>query len=219
VSPKYAALAGLLALSACTSLARLTSGHVAQPGFECAVGTSSEDDVRIFWSLDESGRQVLASMDWREPHPDYSRPNLSIHWSVRGGAPLRAENGHAFIHWQQLPQRGLRPRLLRLEPTTDPGGAVWHEAPFAAPYESTGVRAIQANWPDLAAFARGASQLQVVLRDWARRIVDRATLDPALFTRAADEIAAALERMRAVNADFRNHCRHVDDIDPEIIVT
>ena len=221
MSPSYsaAALAASLALSACSGLAHPGRAEYAgRPGFECVVGGSAEP-ISIFWSLDESGRQVRANMEWRAPHRETWRPSLSILWRSHGAEPLRPEDGQAVFNWAQPPQRHLRLRRLRLELTADPDGPAWRSAPFAGPYERADVRSAHAAWSDLAAFARDAPRLAIVLRDRAGAIADRAALDPALFARAAGEIAAAFERMRAVNADFRNRCRHVDDLDPVVVLT
>lgn len=75
------------------------------------------------------------------------------------------------------------------------------------------------SWADLAAFARGGARLALVLRDRRGNAVDRRDIDPALFARGMARAVAVLEASNATAADFRRQCRHVDDVDPQVVVT
>jgi len=213
-------LPALLALSGCVNFEHPErTRDVARRGYECSVGRAFQDSVWFNRTLDEAGQQVAANMEWRGPVGDYSRPRVGVIWTVHGANPIRVQDGVAFISWARTAPGPGRPRLVRLELSTNPDGQGWPGAAFAGSYQRFGEYSLDANWSDLAAFARGAPQLIAVLRDREGVIVDQAAIDPALFTRAAGEVAATLERMRVASADFRNQCRRVEDVEPHIIVT
>ena len=209
------ALAALLTLSACASLE--PPAHVARPGYRCSVGSGYERGGWANVTLDANGRQVDADWEWRG---ETENPGLwvIVRNTIHGDNPLRPTDGHAIVSWARpLPGSG-RALELRMELTSDPATTYWYDAPFADSFARLMQHSVMTRWADLAAFARGASSLTVVMRDRRGTIVDRAEIDPALFARAAAEIGEALATLRTLSADFRNRCQMVDDVSPQNIV-
>ena len=159
-------------------------------------------------------------MEWRGWDHAYLLPRASILWSVQGPAPLRVEDGYAWVHWMRVAPAHGRPPRLRLELTTAPDGRMnGSYAPFAGVYQREAEYSLSASWSDLLAFARGAEHLSLVLRDPRGRIVESAPVDPRVFVRGATEIDAALLQIQEISSDYRNRCRPTEDVEPDIVVT
>lgn len=205
----------LLLLPACASLGSPSTAHVARPGYECSVG---EQGHGANVTLDEAGAQVRGSWQWRI---QTQSPLLwiSVSHTVEDATPLGANDGYVSINWARPTTGRERPPSVRMELASTPDNRYWYfTVPFAGEYAS-GQSSITTNWPDLATFARGAERLWLRVRNRRGQIADRVELDSNLVARGEAEIPLLLDQLRSVVADFRTRCRHVDDIDPEIILT
>jgi hypothetical protein len=207
-------LSALAATAVCASVEASSHRRTAQPGYECFVRQG-----RHFagMTLDEGGRQLHANWEWSGSSDDRLLW-ISARHSVEDSTPLIAADGTASIRWSRpLAETEGRTRV-RMELTSAPESRHSNLAPFASPYEA-GQNSLMTSWPDLATFARGSARLTLVIRDRRRRLLARTELDPRLLAPAETEIAQLLEALNALAADFRARCQHVDDVDPEIILT
>jgi hypothetical protein len=209
------ALSLLAVLPGCTSLGGTSPRHIARPGYEC----HAQNQENTAWAiLDEDGEQVSASLEWRI---STGQPLvwIQVRDFVQGRSPLRAADAFASIQWFRAGGGSGRPPTLRLELTSAPERR-YRMSPvaFASEYERGG-SSLMASWSDLVTYARGASRLTLIRRDRRRGIVDQAELEPRLFLDAEAGIVALLAGLGELSTDFRSRCQHVDDIDPEIILT
>ena len=208
-----------LALAGCAGTARPgRTAHVAQPGYICDEDPASGKGAWARATLDRSGRQVAANWDWKGESGERLL-RFSASASIKGAAPLNGKDAYATVQWGVPFPGRRRPPRLRLELRSDPESRYSFGAGFVSEYERTGDYLLMTSWPDLTAFARGAPRLTVILRDERARIVKRADIDPGILARGQAEIAATLDRLAAMVADFRQRCTPTDDIDPEIVVT
>ena len=193
--------------------------HVPQPGYQCNVGKVFESEVWGERSLDEAGRQVSASMQWRAKGRDIWQPRLSTLWTISGAAPLTIEGGAFFMSWNLKDEaRKRRNAHLALEMTTEARASPWPRALVVAELDkSSGL--LNAAWSDVLALARGARELFAILRDKRGAIVAQARIDPAIFSQGRRLVADAQAELDAMSNDFRSRCTHVDDLNPDIIVT
>jgi hypothetical protein len=206
---------GLCALAAAAASVEASAHRrTAQPGYQCFV---QHDGRFAGLTLDEGGRQLDANWEWRGSTDDRLLW-ISLRHSVADSTPLIAADGTASISWSRPIAATEGRTRVRMELTSAPESRHSNLAPFASPYEA-GQNSLMTSWPDLATFVRGSAHLTVVIRDRRGRIVDRTEIDPRLLARAETEIAQLLEALNALAADFRVRCRHVDDVDPEIILT
>jgi hypothetical protein len=197
----------------------IQSGHAPQPGYLCVVGRPLEPGASISWQLDRDGHAIDSRMEWNSS--DLWTPRVLVLWNARGAAPLRLADGATFITWQRREDvRRRRWPKGRLELTTGVRPRPWPDVPFASNYQDySGGYTLVSNFADVAAFARGAPALFLVLRERKGTVIDHADIDPALFARAAAEVETALAEMREVNADYRSRCEFTDDADTGIVVT
>ncbi len=201
-------------VSACASLG---SRHVAQPGYQCVAGSFDPRQGWAYALLDEQGRQVRAHWQWTA---DVDQRLLWVRASatVEGEGPLRATDGDFAVTWVRAWTDRSRPPQRRLELASGPAAGNRDVVGFAGEFARDRPE-VRLGWADLTAFAREASAMVAIVRDRHGNIVDRADIDRAVFAHGEARIAALLEEVRAKVADFRRNCQHVDDLDPEIILT
>lgn len=193
--------------------------HVPQPGYQCRVGKPFDGEVWGERSLDETGKQVSASMEWRAKD-DVWQPRLTTLWTINGAAPLRAEGGAFFMSWSLKDEaRKRRNALLALEMTTEARASPWPRALLVGKLDKSSGRGLEAAWSDVLALARGARELFAIFRDKRGAIVAQARIDPALFSQGGRLVADAQAELDAMSHDFRSRCAHVDDLNPDIVVT
>lgn len=188
--------------------------HVPRPGYVCTVGTFGEG-VSARATLDESGRQVEASWEWRAPLGDPVRWVSAIEIAM-DAAPLTGGRALGTISWVTLARKPAPGRMVLSSGADVQRGGF---TTFASPVNRDFQRTISASWPDLVAFARGAPALTLTLRDRGDAVVASTAVDARVILDGDAAVRRALGELDAKKADFRRRCEKMADTDRDIVVT
>lgn len=212
-----------LLLSGCATV-DAAPGNAPQPGYRChfeqrgSFGVISSDfDVR------STGERDGAYIRWDAGNGDFANPWVTGAWFRQPDGHFSLDYGYISIMrhiWERRLGKPPRPMTLSLElsPTIAP---IMKTSRLASDLQrSGGPFHLQLNWSDVAAMARGSSNLYLIARNSRLEVVDQVGLDRTTFARAEPHITSAFETVNRMLADPSGHCSKVEDLrDDDIIVT
>jgi hypothetical protein len=190
-----------------------------KPGFQCQTGRAFEDAAWGSATLDAAGVIQNSNWSWRT-HLVEGRFYLDISGSHgREARNLVSNWAIASLSWQFIPQRKGQPpkRFVQLTSSAEKS-FVWGAFARSETERSHGPR-VYVFWPDLLAFAKSASAINLNLFDDRGRFVSGQPIDREVFLKAEADIAAMLAALNDKVTGFQTECTKVDDIiDRDIVV-
>ncbi len=184
--------------------------------YECSARTTLDaGEIRVVRWLSAAGALSSTVVLWTPGVPANPGLIVSGRWQALAPASVDFGRGLAMFDWTvSNDPRRRRTSRYRLELRVRPGppwegyGVLEGRFPL-----SDGVR-LSADWADVAAMARGAGRLSLVLKDRKGRVLSATALDRSAFEGFEPEAERLLARTAEMAGDFRTRCEstRTDDI-------
>ena len=204
----------ILVVVGCAAPGARIDRRVPSPGYRCTIEESGEfGGISADIEIEDSNPRPHGLITWNA-RPDFPQSRITGAWLTRGNK-FTIDNGYLSL---QMLNGAIASKIsVELRAASEPstiGGSRLASGP------SGSSDTVNADWNDVAAMARGTTQLYLLARDKKGRIFNRVAIESRLFVRAERPIAIAIEKANQMIADPARLCTRVEDLrDDEIIIT